>query len=460
MSFTQWQTFYKQLENDIKSNKYTFSEVMSLDKINPAIKQRFPNLISFILSHYKELIDSAVSKEDNDIVNAQSLSILLENDHIKAMLSKNQDSINYLIQKIGSNSVNESHLLMILKGIIELSNGIILSDIQEPAKFLKMIIGKIDNIHYFDFLVRLFNDPIFGYIKNWLDCLKADVYLYELIGYPEIFMRRAFVLLSYFIKYIKHSKSNLDRIFNEKKISEIIDIILNAPTMELANSGLNYILLLSKSFTFEEIEPLIPILEDKLSDFILYIKKDDKFFEDKKYLMGIITFIIGTKDEIDNDVYDFIVYFFNKFINTYTNSFLHLSFFELFKVLYKFETSFCLFISKNDIMNVLLDKLDNRYKINACFWGQINGMISYINVLVKKGKLETTERWTKYIDGVFAQRNAIIEKKDEEATKLISDNIICYLPFKCDAEEEEESSSSSDLESEDDEMDFEEEEED
>ena len=106
MSFTQWQTFYKQLENDIKSNKYTFSEVMSLDKINPAIKQRFPNLISFILSHYKELIDSAVSKEDNDIVNAQSLSILLENDHIKAMLSKNQDSINYLIQKIGSNSVN------------------------------------------------------------------------------------------------------------------------------------------------------------------------------------------------------------------------------------------------------------------------------------------------------------------------------------------------------------------
>ena len=165
-------------------------------------------------------------------------------------------------------------------------------------------------------------------------------------------------------------------------------------------------------------------------------------------------------EEIDNDVYDFIVYFFNKFINTYTNSFLHLSFFELFKVLYKFETSFCLFISKNDIMNVLLDKLDNRYKINACFWGQINGMISYINVLVKKGKLETTERWTKYIDGVFAQRNAIIEKKDEEATKLISDNIICYLPFKCDAEEEEESSSSSDLESEDDEMDFEEEEED
>ena len=257
MSFTQWQTFYKQLENDIKSNKYTFSEVMSLDKINPAIKQRFPNLISFILSHYKELIDSAVSKEDNDIVNAQSLSILLENDHIKAMLSKNQDSINYLIQKIGSNSVNESHLLMILKGIIELSNGIILSDIQEPAKFLKMIIGKIDNIHYYDFLVRLFNDPIFGYIKNWLDCLKADVYLYELIGYPEIFMRRAFVLLSYFIKYIKHSKSNLDRIFNEKKISEIIDIILNAPTMELANSGLNYILLLSKSFTFEEITPWI-----------------------------------------------------------------------------------------------------------------------------------------------------------------------------------------------------------
>lgn len=449
MSFTQWQSFYNQLENDIKSNKYTFYEVMSLNKVGPAIKQRFPNLISFITNHFKDLIDCAFSKNENDVVNVQSLAILLENDHIRAKLSKNPEFINYIIQKIGSDSVNDDNLLMVLKGVIDLSNGLVLNDVKEPEKFIKMLIMRIDKIHYYEFLIKLFNDPIFGFIKYWLDCLKADIYLYEMIEFQEIFMRRAFVLLSYFIKYIQHNKNNLNRILDEKKISEILEIVLNAPTSELANSGFNYILSLTKSFNSEEIEPIMPFLEDKLSEFISYIKKDKRFFEDKKYVLGIISFLIEKKDDIDNDVFDFIFEVFNMFINSYTNSFLHLSFLELFKVLYKFESSFCLFITKNDIMNILLDKLNDRYKINACYWGQINEMVSLINDLIQKGKLKTSDRWEKYINGDFAQRKAILEEKNEESTKLILNNINNIFSFHYE-EEEDLSSDSSDLESEED----------
>ena len=447
MSWANKASSLRKVEMLIQNKTMTFEQLIKEDSFLNGLNQNSIIITDFVILNLKKLIEMVVGKikipeETNSRV--LTMALLCHNSKIDLSLTRKPEYINFIIDLIDIN-INLSKLFRILQDIIENSNGEVLFLISKSKLFYEKLISLIHDSSTYQFLIYLFNRRSSETIR-WLLNISIETLLIENLYNEEKIIVKSLQLLLQILNNTETNKLIL-KISNILNFKIIFNVGIDSPTIQISDLSFKilYNILLKCSNDknnneISEFDQIMDFLELNYNKICYLIKKDEEFYNDKKSACQLLQLLMTSLSEFNEDLLNTINFLWELFKKFKTNSFLHLSFLNLFVIILnnlKYEDFIIKFIEdlikefKNTLSSNKGFLIEISYKINEKIKKNIsNEWNNFINNII----LPLKEKWNKNYGGNLPKENENLIIKHEDSFEFLTNQLISIL----NEEEEEE----------------------
>jgi hypothetical protein len=406
MSWTKRSESYRQIEKSITSGTVTLESLLHQAHLTQAIAQRSRVVVDFLRSHIRDVIHTVASAEKP--MQKLALSALTTSSgFLKDALLGDVGNLRTLLDDFYSPGSDQFALLQVMDHLLTATDGAWLADIPDPISFFRLIIDKIGNAHFYEFLFSVLWVKS-GTADRFLFDIQFDRLVFTIVeqGLGSVCVERGFAILRFLIANNPQLSGNFAARFRDPaKVSRVLGIGLDSATNSLAEAAFRFVLCLCQGDLSAHFDDGVTVLKENCFRICLYIERDHTFTSDKRFATELLILVVSTRNIADPFVFTCAAFLFHLFFELPTNSFLHCSVLALVGALSRLPSGFPEFLASSDVKVEILRAVAARERTDAANWGAIQELAGIVN---KVEGLPQCAKWDRYIADVWSPTREII----------------------------------------------------
>jgi len=395
------------LKELILSGNCTFIEVIKHDNLKNDFRKQDRTLISFLLSHTRELVETALGISESDFKMAQLISfslIVSQAPEFSPYLYKDpvfieviHKTLFFKEELVGKMA---AALSRILQFVVHFTSGCFLEGLPDKDNLISRLlelshIPSISNfLHYLsgnrDESVVLFH--IFH---------KSLTILFQSINNPKL----THVILSSILNVVEkmeYSPSPIHESFTLEYLEILVGIILSSNDPYSISTSLKIILFIVGNFEDQEEEDFnnyyikfFEILNRKSPDFCRMVISSQNDFQNYHYkLVEVLSFLVVHFQFVPQDVFEVAQHLFYQMFVLPKHTFLHRAFLNLFESMHATSLSIEPFIQQCHVRERIVEVFSRKKSINASYWAFLLSIADYLTD-------EISEEWKNFKCGIY-----------------------------------------------------------
>lgn len=415
--------YFQELNNILQDSNPSVSDILMVENFRGAFRKGIPELHHFIFYHISEFVDYAFKlpeKESSSVIQSNALFILTtQNLPFTVQLTTNRTFLLKLMSYLKDPQTSQDYTLTTLCAIFEFiissTNGLIFIHLPEKDQFISRLVQYISNnavYNFLQFLATSQNQVVNDYLTN----SQASLVIFSSVNLtantPESIEinNRLFQLL---VNITQNLRTN--SISNELVTQSASEKILSYSFKFHSTHGFHFLYYAWILFRSKNISIALPnIIKNHLSHFSTFFQHHESEFNScQNAALLLLTQFIKIKKFLNDQVIQIANDLFNVYFENPFNSFFHLLFYNLIKVMIRLNPQI---IGAIPLREKIGESFSNRNSITASYWGNLHSLstliIKYTNnnnsKPPKSNIIPPLEEFEEYIEKVYKPMETIM----------------------------------------------------